>query len=201
MTRAPAACPGTVRCPAGDGAAAPAPRLSRTHNIPLPAPRRHRPFPVPAASQPPARPPPARAPRRPVGVGPRPPAAARAPAPAPMPSGSATGSLLQTLFALIAGAGAAGGLAWFLKRYGPKGRAARPTCASSAPQPGRTRAHLVVEVGDQWIVVGASPGRVNALATMPRQEGRTAQRPRSLATRSAPNAGEQFRRLAQTDDR
>jgi flagellar biogenesis protein FliO len=25
----------------------------------------------------------------------------------------------------------------------------------------------VVEVGDQWIVVGASPGRVNALATMP----------------------------------
>ena len=29
---------------------------------------------------------------------------------------------------------------------------------------------MVVEVGDQWIVVGASPGRVNALATMPRQD-------------------------------
>jgi flagellar biogenesis protein FliO len=29
---------------------------------------------------------------------------------------------------------------------------------------------LVVEVGNQWIVVGASPGRVNALATMPKQE-------------------------------
>jgi flagellar protein FliO/FliZ len=29
---------------------------------------------------------------------------------------------------------------------------------------------LVVEVGEQWIVVGASPGRMNALATMPRQE-------------------------------
>jgi flagellar protein FliO/FliZ len=28
---------------------------------------------------------------------------------------------------------------------------------------------VVVEVGDQWIVVGASPGRVNALAQMPRQ--------------------------------
>jgi flagellar protein FliO/FliZ len=27
---------------------------------------------------------------------------------------------------------------------------------------------MVVEVGDQWIVVGASPGRVNALATMPK---------------------------------
>jgi flagellar protein FliO/FliZ len=30
---------------------------------------------------------------------------------------------------------------------------------------------MVVEVGDQWIVVGASPGRINTLATMPRQEG------------------------------
>ena len=27
---------------------------------------------------------------------------------------------------------------------------------------------MVIEVGDQWIVVGASPGRVNALATMPK---------------------------------
>jgi flagellar protein FliO/FliZ len=33
---------------------------------------------------------------------------------------------------------------------------------------------MVVEVGDQWIVVGASPGRVNALATMPAQQGAAA---------------------------
>jgi flagellar protein FliO/FliZ len=29
---------------------------------------------------------------------------------------------------------------------------------------------LVVEIGDQWIVVGAAPGRVSALATMARQD-------------------------------
>ena len=29
---------------------------------------------------------------------------------------------------------------------------------------------MLIEVADQWIVVGASPGRVNALATLPRQE-------------------------------
>ncbi|HAN55494.1 MAG TPA: flagellar assembly protein FliO, partial [Betaproteobacteria bacterium] len=34
---------------------------------------------------------------------------------------------------------------------------------------GRERV-LIVEVADQWIVVGVAPGRVNALATMPRQE-------------------------------
>ncbi|MEO8837964.1 MAG: flagellar biosynthetic protein FliO, partial [Herbaspirillum sp.] len=30
---------------------------------------------------------------------------------------------------------------------------------------------LVVEVGEQWIVVGVAAGRVNALANMPRQSG------------------------------
>ena len=30
---------------------------------------------------------------------------------------------------------------------------------------------VVVEIGNEWIVVGASPGRINALATMPRQDG------------------------------
>jgi flagellar protein FliO/FliZ len=34
---------------------------------------------------------------------------------------------------------------------------------------GRERV-LIVEAGDQWIVLGVAPGRVNALATMPRQE-------------------------------
>jgi flagellar protein FliO/FliZ len=29
---------------------------------------------------------------------------------------------------------------------------------------------VVVEVADLWIVVGVAPGRVNALATMPRQK-------------------------------
>jgi flagellar protein FliO/FliZ len=88
-----------------------------------------------------------------------------------MPAGSATGSLLQTLFALIVVLGVLGALAWFLKRYGPKamGGSANLRVVGSLNLGGRERL-LVVEIGNQWIVVGASPGRVNALATMPKQE-------------------------------
>jgi flagellar biosynthetic protein FliO len=89
-----------------------------------------------------------------------------------MPAAPATGSLLQTLFALIVVLGVLGALAWFLKRYGPKagGGSANLRVVGSLNLGGRERL-LVVEVGSQWIVVGASPGRVNALATMPKQEG------------------------------
>jgi len=91
--------------------------------------------------------------------------------PVTMPASSATGSLLQTLFALIVVLGVLGLLAWFLKRYGPKamGGSANLRVVGSLNLGGRERL-LVVEVGNQWIVVGASPGRVNALATMPKQE-------------------------------
>jgi flagellar biosynthetic protein FliO len=102
-------------------------------------------------------------------------AANRVPAatgPVTMPAAPATGSLLQTLFALIVVLGVLGALAWFLKRYGPKagGGSANLRVVGSLNLGGRERL-LVVEVGSQWIVVGASPGRVNALATMPKQEG------------------------------
>jgi flagellar biosynthetic protein FliO len=100
------------------------------------------------------------------------PAAPPAVAPVTMPAGSATGSLLQTLFALIVVLGVLGALAWFLKRYGPKtmGGNANLRVIGSLSLGGRERV-VVLEVGKQWIVVGASPGRINALATMPRQEG------------------------------
>ncbi|MFZ3288714.1 MAG: flagellar biosynthetic protein FliO, partial [Telluria sp.] len=60
-------------------------------------------------------------------------------------------------------------LAWFLKRYGPKAAAgpARLRIVGALNLGGRERI-MVVEVGEQWIVVGASPGRVNALATLAR---------------------------------
>ena len=65
-----------------------------------------------------------------------------------------------------------GALAWFLKRYGPKvaGGNANLRVVGSLNLGGRERI-VVVEVGNEWIVVGASPGRINALATMPRQDG------------------------------
>ena len=64
-----------------------------------------------------------------------------------------------------------GALAWGMKRYGPKapGGNTRLRLLSSLSLGGRERI-MLIEVADQWIVVGASPGRVNALATMPRQE-------------------------------
>jgi flagellar protein FliO/FliZ len=118
-----------------------------------------------------------------------------------MPAGSATGSLLQTLFALIVVLGVLGALAWFLKRYGPKamGGSANLRVVGSLNLGGRERL-LVVEVGNQWIVVGASPGRVNALATMPKQESADMAGP-VLRWPHTPPAGEQLRRLAEADDR
>mgnify|MGYP000892667673 CR=1 FL=1 len=118
------------------------------------------------------------------------PAAAAAAVPAPaaalpaMPAGapmtmaptSSAGSLLQTIFALVFVLALLIGLAWFMKRYGPKvmGGNNKMRVVSSLNLGGRERI-VLVEVADQWIVVGASPGRINALATMPRQEGELSQ--------------------------
>ncbi len=90
--------------------------------------------------------------------------------------GSATpgaGSLLQTILALVLVLALLLGMAWVLKRFGPRGMmgaSANVRLVGALNIGGRERI-MVVEVGDQWIVVGASPGRVNALATMPRQDG------------------------------
>jgi flagellar protein FliO/FliZ len=100
--------------------------------------------------------------------------AMRAALPVTTPSNgpSAAGSLLQTTLALAFVLALLVGAAWFLKRYGPKsitgGTAVKLVGALNV---GARERILVVEVGEQWIVVGASPGRMNALATMPRQEG------------------------------
>lgn len=117
--------------------------------------------------------------------------AAPAAAPVVMPSSSPTGSLLQTLFAMIVVLAALAGLAWFLKRYGPKasGANANVKIVGSLNLGGRERL-LVVEVGNQWIVVGASPGRVNGLATMPRQEGVDAGATLSAPAPAAANFGD-----------
>ncbi|MCE3605936.1 flagellar biosynthetic protein FliO [Massilia sp. P8910] len=97
------------------------------------------------------------------------PAAAQA-APGPM-TGPSAGNLLQTIFALTLVLALLGGMVWFMKRYGPQSAAgaAQIRTVGALSLGGRERI-IVVEVGDQWIVVGASPGRVNALATMPKRD-------------------------------
>lgn len=87
------------------------------------------------------------------------------------PGAASTGGLLQVLLGLILVLGLMAALAWALKRFGATraagGAAVRVVGGVSVG--GRERV-LIVEVADQWIVVGVAPGRVNALATMPRQE-------------------------------
>ena len=102
-------------------------------------------------------------------------------APALPPAPAAAGSLLQTTLALLAVLALLAGLAWLLKRYGPKAGGAGGTLrlVGSLSLGGRERI-LVIEVADQWIVVGAAPGRVNALATLPRQTGGGTPAPASL---------------------
>jgi flagellar protein FliO/FliZ len=123
---------------------------------------------APAASAPPAVAPAAAAPAPAA----RPPALRPEPIPASMPSSPSAGSLMQTIFALTFVLGLLAGLAWLMKRFGPRGGAHAGVLriVGALSLGGRERI-MVLEVGDQWIVVGASPGRVNALATLPRPEG------------------------------
>jgi flagellar protein FliO/FliZ len=85
-------------------------------------------------------------------------------------SSPAAGSLLQTILALCFVLALLALLAWAVKRFGPTSHMGTvPIKLVGALSLGGRERIMVVEVGGQWIVVGASPGRVNALATMPAQ--------------------------------
>jgi flagellar protein FliO/FliZ len=104
--------------------------------------------------------------------------------PTPAPAAPGAGSLMQTTFALLFVLALLVGGAWFLKRFGPRnlGGAGGTVKLVGSLSLGTRERILVVEVGEQWIVVGASPGRMNALATMPRQENSEAAVPAPLQT-------------------
>jgi len=103
------------------------------------------------------------------------PASTSASMPTSSTAGPGAGGLLKTIMALMLVLGLLAGLAWMMKRFGPRmsGGSANLRVVGALNLGGRERI-MVVEVGDQWIVVGAAPGRVNALHTMPRQEGELA---------------------------
>lgn len=90
---------------------------------------------------------------------------------------STGGGVFTMLFGLIAVLALMAGVAWLFKRFGLtqnlSGNAAAKIIGGVSV--GTRERVMVVEVGDQWIVVGVAPGRVNALATMPRQEHVAAQ--------------------------
>jgi flagellar protein FliO/FliZ len=112
-----------------------------------------------------------------------------APAQQAVATSAAAGSLLQTIFALTLVLGLLGGLAWFMKRFGPKSHVGTvPVRLIGALSLGGRERIMVVEVGNQWIVVGAAPGRVNALATMPAQGAVPGQEGSTLAEHQPPAA-------------
>jgi flagellar protein FliO/FliZ len=87
----------------------------------------------------------------------------------PSPS-SPTLDLLQVILSLILILGLIIGAAWFAKRFmlshGQTGATIK--ILGGANLGGRERV-MLLEVADQWIIVGVAPGQVNTLATMPRQ--------------------------------
>ncbi|SMP55610.1 flagellar biosynthetic protein FliO [Noviherbaspirillum suwonense] len=109
-------------------------------------------------------------------------APAAAPAPVTSAPGSA-GSLLQVVFGLLVVLGLLAGALWFLKRLGG-GRFAPGSVVKivGGVSVGNRERVMVVEVADQWIVIGVAPGQVNTLASMPRQE-----QPAAQAAAGAPN--------------
>ncbi|UOD33212.1 flagellar biosynthetic protein FliO [Massilia violaceinigra] len=124
---------------------------------------------VPAAAEPQASVPMVAAPA-PAPVAALPAASAVPATPGPL-AGPSAGNLLQTIFALTLVLALLGAMVWFMKRFGPQtaAGAAQMRTIGALSLGGRERV-IVIEVGEQWIVVGASPGRINALATMPKQE-------------------------------
>ncbi|MBK4739297.1 flagellar biosynthetic protein FliO [Noviherbaspirillum sp. DKR-6] len=94
-------------------------------------------------------------------------------------------SLLQVIFGLIVVLGLLGAALWALKRFGGVRMAGgAPLKIIGGVSVGSREKVLVLEVGDQWLVVGVAPGRVSMLTTLPRGEQRDAE-----SQRPAPDFG------------
>ena len=87
------------------------------------------------------------------------------------PAVSSAGSLLQVFIGLVAVLLLIFATAWVAKRLGVThgGSSGLLHIISSASVGARERV-VVVEIGDNWLVVGVTPGSVNALMTLPKGE-------------------------------
>lgn len=84
---------------------------------------------------------------------------------------SPSAGLLQIFLGLIAVLTLMGVAAWFFKKIGPvhTGNKLAVKIVGGVSVGNRERI-MVVEVADQWIVVGVTANQINTLSTMPRQE-------------------------------
>ncbi len=88
----------------------------------------------------------------------------------PAASGS-SGGLFQVLLGLVLVLGLMAGAAWLLKRFAaPKMASGSTIKIIGGIAVGSRERIMVIEVADQWIVVGIAPGQVSTLSTMPKQE-------------------------------
>lgn len=84
---------------------------------------------------------------------------------------SQAGNLMQVLFGLVAVLALMAVAAWLLRRFNvSKGLGAANIRIIGGVSVGNRERVMVVEVADQWIVVGVAAGSVTALTTMPKQE-------------------------------
>jgi flagellar protein FliO/FliZ len=78
------------------------------------------------------------------------------------------GAVLQTVVGLVVVIGLVFGCAWLARRFGlqPGQRGGLVRTIGGASLGGKERV-AVVEIGDTWLVLGAAPGNVRLLHTMP----------------------------------
>ena len=78
------------------------------------------------------------------------------------------GAVLQTIVGLVVVIGLVFGCAWLARRFGlqPGSRSGLVKTIGGASLGGKERV-AVVEIGDTWLVLGAAPGNVRLLHTMP----------------------------------
>jgi flagellar protein FliO/FliZ len=107
------------------------------------------------------------------------------------------GAVLQTLVGLLVVIGLVFGCAWLARRLGlqPSQRSGLVKTIGGASLGGKERV-AVVEIGDTWLVLGAAPGNVRLLHTMP--AGSTGADLMPAGTPAAPGAlpgtfGQRFR--------
>lgn len=80
------------------------------------------------------------------------------------------GSALSLILSLLLVFALLGGSLWLLKRLSaPRGAAGGLLKVVAATAVGTRERVVVLEVGSTWLVLGVAPGRVSALAEVPRQ--------------------------------
>lgn len=88
---------------------------------------------------------------------------------APAPETGVTGGLLQALLGLALVLALIWGAAWVMRRLQPAIGTQHGALKLIASQGvGQRERIVVIEIAEQWLVVGVAPGNVNAIATLPK---------------------------------